>query len=106
MIQNIATTTHGSSKKSGLQATSSVTAATPAPGKNTSLSPSPYYGSGGSNHVLEPPPPYLFVDSLNPIEVVISFTGFSKWLDPPQPIIRERDKDKDKDSSSSVSGKL
>ncbi|KAK3749551.1 hypothetical protein QZH41_007285 [Actinostola sp. cb2023] len=46
--------------------------------------------------------------SLNPIEIIVSFTGFSKWLDPPQPILREKDKekerDKDKDSSSSVGG--
>ena len=58
-------------------------------------------------HPLDPPPPFLFVDSLNSIEVVVSFTGFSKWLEPPQPIVRERDKerDKDKDSASSVSGK-
>ncbi|XP_048577844.1 androglobin isoform X3 [Nematostella vectensis] len=101
-LKNIAITTHGSSKKSGLAPASSVTATTPAPGKATVLSPSPYYGAGGGAQSQEPPPLFLFVDSLQPVEAVVSFTAFSKWLDPPQPIIREKDKEKEKDSSSSI----
>lgn len=95
------------SKKSGLIPASSVTATTPAPGKATGLSPSPYHGSfGGLSQNQDPPPPFLFVDSLKPIEIVVSFTAFSRWLDPPQPVIRERDKEKEKekDSNSIVTG--
>ena len=92
-------------KKSGLIPASSVTATTPAPGKATALSPSPYHGAyGGLSQNQDPPPPFLFVDSLKPIEIVVSFTAFSRWLDPPQPIIRERDKEKEKDSSSVITG--
>ena len=92
-------------KKSGLMPTSSVTATTPSPGKATALSPSPYHGSfGGQSQNQDPPPPFLFVDSLKLVEIVVSFTAFSRWLDPPQPIIRERDKEKEKDSNSLVTG--
>ena len=56
------------------------------------------------NPNLDPPPPFLFVDSLKPIEIVVSFTALSKWLDPPQPIIKERDKEKEKDSNSVLTG--
>ena len=103
-FQNVAMTSHVG-KKSGLIPASSVTATTPAPGKATALSPSPYHGSyGGQTHNQDPPPPFLFVDSLKPIEIVISFTAFSRWLDPPLPIIRERDKEKEKDSNSVITG--
>lgn len=44
------------------------------------------------------------MDSLKPIEIVVSFTAFSKWLEPPQPIVRERDKEKEKDSNSVITG--
>ena len=82
-----------------------MTAATPAPGKATVNSPSPYHGSyGGQAQNQDPPPPFLFVDSLKPIEIVVSFTAFSKWLEPPQPIVRERDKEKEKDSNSVITG--
>ena len=92
-------------KKSGLIPASSVTATTPAPGKGTALSPSPYHGGyGGPTQNQDPPPPFLFVDSLKPIEIVVSFTSFSRWLDPPQPIVRERDKEKEKDSNSVITG--
>ena len=92
-------------KKSGLILASSVTATTPAPGKATAFSPSPYHGGyGGTSQNQEASPPFLFVDSLKPIEVVVNFTSFSRWLDPPQPIIRERDKEKEKDSSSVITG--
>ena len=92
-------------KKSGLVPASSVTATTPAPGKATGLSPSPYHGSyGGLSQNQEPPPPFLFVDSLKAIEIVVSFTSFSRWLDPPQPIIKEKDKEKEKDSNSTITG--
>ncbi|XP_078372473.1 androglobin-like isoform X6 [Oculina patagonica] len=101
-LKNVAMTSHVG-KKSGLIPASSVTATTPAPGKATALSPSPYYGSyGGQAQNQDPPPPFLFVDSLKPIEIVVSFTAFSKWLEPPQPIVRERDKEKEKDSNSVV----
>ena len=103
-FQNVAMTSHVG-KKSGLIPASSVTATTPAPGKATALSPSPYHGTfGGQTQNQEPPPPFLFVDSLKPIEIVVSFTAFSRWLDPPQPIVRERDKEKEKDSNSVVTG--
>ena len=98
MLQNVAMTSH-LGKKSGLIPAASVTAATPAPGKGTGHTPSPYSGghiAQNPNH--EPPPPFLFVDSLKPIEIVVSFTALSKWLDPPQPIIKERDKEKESNS--------
>lgn len=99
-LKNVAMTSHVS-KKSGLIPASSVTATTPAPGKATGLSPSPYHGSfGGLSQNQDPPPPFLFVDSLKPIEIVVSFTAFSRWLDPPQPVIRERDKEKEKEKDS------
>ena len=82
-----------------------MTGATPVPGKNTAFSPSPYGHLNSGPYVQEPPPPYLFVDSLKPIEIVVSFTAFSKWLDPPQPILKEKDKEREKDSASSVAGK-
>lgn len=92
-------------KKSGLIPASSVTTTTPAPGKATAHSPSPYHGAyGGPSQNQDSPPPFLFVDSLKPIEIMVSFTAFSRWLDPPQPIIRERDKEKEKDSSSVITG--
>ena len=70
------------------------------------MSPSPYHGSyGGQAQNQDPPPPFLFVDSLKPIEIVVNFTAFSKWLEPPQPIVRERDKEKEKDSNSVITGK-
>lgn len=99
-LKNVAMTSH-IGKKSGLVPAASVTTATPAPGKGTGHSPSPFYGGHMvPNPNLDPPPPFLFVDSLKPIEIVVSFTALSKWLDPPQPIIRERDKEKEKDSNS------
>ena len=92
-------------KKSGLILASSVTATTPAPGKTAGLSPSPFHGGyGGTSQNQEPPPPFLFVDCLKPIEIVVNFTSFSRWLDPPQPIIKERDREKEKDSSSVITG--
>lgn len=92
-------------KKSGLIPASSVTTTTPAPGKATAHSPSPFHGAyGGPSQNQDSPPPFLFVDSLKPIEIMVSFTAFSRWLDPPQPIIRERDKEKEKDSSSVITG--
>lgn len=92
-------------KKSGLIPATSVTATTPSPGKATGLSPSPYHGSHGAPiQNQDPPPPFLFVDSLKPVEIVVSFTAFSKWLDPPQPIIREKDREREKDSNSSITG--
>lgn len=104
MFQNVAMTSH-IGKKSGLVPAASVTAATPAPGKGTGHSPSPFYGGHmGPNPNLDPPPPFLFVDSLKPIEIVVSFTALSKWLDPPQPIIKERDKEKEKESNSVLTG--
>lgn len=104
MFQNVAMTSH-IGKKSGLVPAASVTTATPAPGKGTGHSPSPFYGGHMvPNPNLDPPPPFLFVDSLKPIEIVVSFTALSKWLDPPQPIIRERDKEKEKDSNSVLTG--
>ncbi|XP_015772196.1 PREDICTED: androglobin-like [Acropora digitifera] len=99
-LKNVAMTSH-IGKKSGLVPAASVTTATPAPGKGTGHSPSPFYGGHMvPNPNLDPPPPFLFVDSLKPIEIVVSFTALSKWLDPPQPIIKERDKEKEKDSNS------
>ncbi|XP_068698412.1 androglobin-like isoform X1 [Montipora foliosa] len=97
-LKNVAMTSH-LGKKSGLIPAASVTAATPGPGKGTGYTPSPYSGghiAQNPNH--EPPPPFLFVDSLKPIEIVVSFTALSKWLDPPQPIIKERDKEKESNS--------
>ena len=92
-------------KKSGLAAASSVTGTTPVPGKNTGFSPTPYgaFSNGSNNQDL--PPPFLFVDSLKPIEIVVSFTAFTKWLDPPQSVIKEKEKEKEKDLLSSGNGK-
>lgn len=55
------------------------------------------YGPTG-HHALagvstDPPIPYLLVDSVDKIEIVICFTSLSKWLDPPQPIVREKGRD-------------
>ena len=104
MFQNVAMTSH-IGKKSGLVPAASVTTATPAPGKGSGHSPSPFYGGHmASNPNHDPPPPFLFVDSLKAIEIVVSFTALSKWLDAPQPIIKERDKEKEKESNSTLTG--
>lgn len=60
-------------------------------GQGVASSPIGHHGLGGSP--IDPPPPYLFVDSLNAIEIVVNFSAFSKWLDPPQPIFREKGKE-------------
>ncbi|XP_070569023.1 androglobin-like isoform X9 [Ptychodera flava] len=59
-------------------------------------------------------PHYLFVDNLEPTEIIVSFSSLSRWFDPPpeQPktshsTIRERkDRESDKDSVAASGGSL
>ena len=86
-LQHVASTTH--SKKSGIGLhTSSMAAQNSGKGQTGPPMPVGHHGLGGIP--IDPPPPFLFVDSVDVIEIVVCLTSFSKWLDPPQPIFRER----------------
>ncbi|CAB3995944.1 androglobin-like isoform X3 [Paramuricea clavata] len=98
-LKNVASTTH--SKKSGIGLhTSSM--ATQNSGKGQTGPPIPvgHHGLGGIP--IDPPPPFLFVDSVNVIEIVVCLTSFSKWLDPPQPIFREKGRESGSNSELKV----
>ena len=83
----MASTTH--SKKSGIGLhTSSMAGQNSGKGQTGQPMPVGHHGLGGIP--IDPPPPFLFVDSVNVIEIVVCLTSFSKWLDPPQPIFREK----------------
>lgn len=99
LSQNVAPATHPKKSGTGIHTSSIAAAQGASKGHGTTWSPVGHYGLGGS--LVDPPPPYLFVDSLNTIEIVVNFAAFSKWLDPPQPITRE----KGKESGSNV-GKI
>ena len=87
LLQNVASTTH--SKKSGIGLhTSSVAGQNSGKGQTAPPMPVGHHGIGGIP--IDPPPPFLFVDSIDVIEIVVCLTSFSKWLDPPQPIFREK----------------
>ncbi|XP_028410021.1 androglobin-like isoform X2 [Dendronephthya gigantea] len=86
-LKNVALTTH--SKKSGIGLhNSSVAAQNSGKGQTNPPVPVGHHVLGGIP--IDPPPPFLFVDSVNVIEIVVCLTSFSKWLDPPQPIFREK----------------
>nr|XP_006811496.1 PREDICTED: androglobin-like [Saccoglossus kowalevskii] len=89
---------------------SSMTAQTPA---RQPFSPSPQHhhhqGQGDDRQ-----PQYMFVDSLESSEIIISFSSLSRWFDPPpeppktaHSMIRERkDRESDKDSVAASGGSL
>lgn len=67
-------------------------------GQTAASIPVGHHGLGGIP--IDPPPPFLFVDSVNVIEIAVCLTSFSKWLDPPQPIFREKGRESGSNSGT------
>ncbi|XP_077977911.1 androglobin-like isoform X2 [Glandiceps talaboti] len=87
----------------------SMTAQTPA---RQPFSPSPQHHHHAPSD--ERQPQYMFVDNLEPTEIIVSFSALSRWLDPPpehpktshSTIRDKKDRESDRDSVAASGGSL
>ena len=82
-------------KKTALNPTVPTLAPTPA-GRNPSIASPSAYGSHQS--LSDVPMPFLFVDSLSKIELLISFASFSRWF---EPLVQQAPASKEKEKEGS-----